>query len=412
MEVLYTHCCGIDVHKKSVSACVLTPGSGAEPQKQIRHYETTVPELLKLLDWLKECGVTHVAMESTGVYWKPVWNILEGQLEVLLVNAAHIKNVPGRKSDKADCSWIANLLRHGLLQASFVPPEPIRQLRDLCRSRTKLVQQKAAVANRIQKVLEDANLKLASVATDVLGASGRQILKQIIQGPADPQELAGLARGKLRHKREQLEVALVGRVTDHHRFLLKQYLAQVEFLEGQIAVFEAEIQRQMPPFEEAVRLWRTIPGIDEVAAWNLVAEIGAEMDQFPSARHLVSWAGLCPGNHESAGKRLSGKTRPGNPGLRGLMVQVAWAASHTKDTYLAAQYARLARRRGRKRALIALANTILSIAWYLLRHQQPYQDLGVDYFHRLEGATAQRYYIKQLQKMGFRVTLEPLDKAA
>ena len=244
MEVLYTHCCGIDVHKKSVSACVLTPGSGAEPQKQIRHYETTVPELLKLLDWLKECGVTHVAMESTGVYWKPVWNILEGQLEVLLVNAAHIKNVPGRKSDKADCSWIANLLRHGLLQASFVPPEPIRQLRDLCRSRTKLVQQKAAVANRIQKVLEDANLKLASVATDVLGVSGRQILKQIIQGPADPQELAGLARGKLRHKREQLEVALVGRVTDHHRFLLKQYLAQVEFLEGQIAVFEAEIQRQ------------------------------------------------------------------------------------------------------------------------------------------------------------------------
>jgi len=262
------------------------------------------------------------------------------------------------------------------------------------------------VANRIQKVLEDANVKLASVATDVLGMSGRKILKQIIAGEQDPQQLSRLALGRLRNKREQLEQALVRRVSDHHRFLLKQYLAQVEFLEGQIAAFQEEIQRQLPPFAEAIELWRTLPGIDEVAAAALLAEIGADMDQFPSARHLVSWAGLCPGNHESAGKRLSGKTRPGNPWLRGLMVQVAWAASHTKDTYLATQYRRLAHRRGRKRALIALANTILAITWYLLKHQQTYQALGADYFDRLQ-APAQRYYIQQLQKMGFRVVLEP-----
>lgn len=407
MEVVYTHCCGIDVHKRSVSVCVLVPGSDGESlMKQVRQYGTTVAELLQMHDWLKECGVRQVAMESTGVYWKPVWNILETEFEVILVNAAHVKNVPGRKTDKADCSWIANLLRHGLLQASFVPPAAIRQLRDLCRSRTKLVQQKAAVANRIQKVLEDANVKLASVATDVLGMSGRKILKQIIAGEQDPQQLSRLALGRLRNKREQLEQALAGRVSDHHRFLLKQYLAQVEFLEGQIAAFQEEIQRQLPPFAEAIELWRTLPGIDEVAAAALLAEIGADMDQFPSARHLVSWAGLCPGNHESAGKRLSGKTRPGNPWLRGLMVQVAWAASHTKDTYLATQYRRLAHRRGRKRALIALANTILAITWYLLKHQQTYQDLGADYFDRLQ-APAQRYYIQQLQKMGFRVVLEP-----
>jgi transposase len=407
MEVVYTHCCGIDVHKRSISVCVLMPGSNEEAVvKQVRQYGTTVAELLEMNDWLKECGVRQVAMESTGVYWKPVWNILEAEFEVILVNAAHVKNVPGRKTDKADCSWIANLLRHGLLQASFVPPIAIRQLRDLCRSRTKLVQQRGAVANRIQKVLEDANVKLASVATDILGMSGRKILKQIIAGEQDPHQLSRLALGKLRSKREQLEQALAGRVSDHHRFLLKQYLEQVEFLEGQIAVFQAEIQRQLPPFAEAVRLWRTLPGIDQVAAAALLAEIGADMDQFPSARHLVSWAGLCPGNHESAGKRLSGRTRSGNPWLRGLMVQVAWAASHTKDTYLAAQYRRLAHRRGRKRALIALANTILSITWYLLKHHQAYQDLGADYFDRLQ-APAQRYYIQQLQKMGFRVVLEP-----
>jgi transposase len=397
----------MDVHKRSVSVCVLVPGSDTEAvKKQVRQYGTTMAELLQMQDWLKECGVRQVAMESTGVYWKPVWNILEAEFEVILVNAAHVKNVPGRKTDKADCSWIANLLRHGLLQASFVPPIAIRQLRDLCRSRTKLVQQKAAVANRIEKVLEDANVKLASVATDILGMSGRKILKQIIAGEQDPHQLSRLALGKLRNKREQLEQALAGRVSNHHCFLLKQYLEQVEFLEGQIAVFQVEIQRQLPPFAEAVRLWRTLPGIDEVAAAALLAEIGADMDQFPSARHLVSWAGLCPGNHESAGKRLSGKTRPGNPWLRGLMVQVAWAASHTKDTYLAAQYRRLAHRRGRKRALIALANTILSITWYLLKHQQTYQDLGADYFDRLQ-APAQRYYIQQLQRMGFRVVLEP-----
>jgi transposase len=407
MEVIHTHCCGIDVHKRSVSVCVLVAGSNGEAVvKQVRQYGTMVAELLEMHDWLKECGVRQVAMESTGVYWKPVWNLLEGEFEVILVNAADIKNVPGRKTDQADCSWIANLLRHGLLQASFVPPTAIRQLRDLCRSRTKLVQQKGAVANRIQKVLEDANVKLASVATDVLGMSGRKILKHLIAGEQDPYQLSRLALGKLRNQQEQLEQALAGRVSDHHRFLLKQYLEQVEFLEGQIAVFQAEIQRHLPPFEEAVRLWRTLPGIDEVAAAALLAEIGADMDQFPSARHLVSWAGLCPGNHESAGKRLSGRTRGGNPWLRGLMVQVAWAASHTKDTYLAAQYRRLAHRRGRKRALMALANTILSITWYLLKHQQTYQDLGADYFDRLHGR-AQRYYIQQLQKMGFRVVLEP-----
>ena len=408
MDILYSNCCGIDVHKKCVVACVLRPGLAGEPAKEIREFGTMTRDLLELADWLKQCGVTHVAMEATGVYWKPVWNILEGYAyTVLLVNAAHIKNVPGRKTDKIDCAWIAKCLRHGLLQPSFVPPAPIRELRDLCRTRSTLARQKADVANRIQKVLEDANIKLASVATDVLGVSGRDMLKHIIAGHGDAGELAELARGRLRNKLEDLQLALEGKVTGHHRFLLKEYLEQVEYLDRTIARFEQRIEEHISPFDESVALLVTIPGVERVAAWSLVAEIGANMEQFPSAEHLASWAGICPGNHESAGKRLSGKTRKGSPWLKAMLVQMAWAASHTKNTYLSAQYHRLAPRIGKKKALIAVAHSILTAAYHMLRNKQSYQDLGAGHFAKIQGNKAQIYHIRQLERLGLQVTVKP-----
>lgn len=408
MEIVYANCCGIDVHKKCVVACVLMRGAADEPAKEIRQFGTMTRELLQLADWLKQCGVTHVAMEATGVYWKPVWNILEScEFTILLVNAAHIKNVPGRKTDKIDCAWIAKLLQHGLLQPSFVPPVAIRELRDLCRTRTTLARQKADVANRIQKVLEDANIKLASVATDVLGVSGRDMLKHIIAGHADAAELADLARGRLRNKLDDLQLALEGKVTGHHRFLLKEYLEQVEYLDRKMVRFEQRIEEHMSPFDDAVALWITIPGVERVAAWGLVSEMGANMEQFPSAEHLASWAGLCPGNHESAGKRLSGKTRKGSPWLRAMLVQTAWAASHTKKTYLSAQYHRLAPRIGKKRAVIAVAHSILIIAYHMLRNKQAYQDLGANHFAKMQGHKAQQYHIRQLERLGLQVTVAP-----
>ena len=336
MELLYTHCAGIDVHQNSLSVCALTPSPEAaeEPAVELRSFGTFTRELMELREWLKQVGVTHVAMESTGVYWKPVWNVLEPHFTIILANAQHIKNVPGRKTDKADCQWIGRLLRHGLLRPSFIPERRIRELRDLCRTRTSLTRQKTAVVNRLQKLLEDANIKLGSVATDVMGVSGRSMIRELIAGNTDPVLLADLARGPMRKKREKLRLALAGTLTSHHRFLLKRHLQQAEDLEGEVRTLEGEIAKMAVPFEELLRLWMTIPGIDHVAAWSLLAEVGANMEQFPSARHLVSWAGLCPGNNESAGKRKSSRTRKANPWLRGLMTQIAWAAAHTKDTYL------------------------------------------------------------------------------
>ncbi len=407
MDVIYRRCCGLDVHKDRVSACVLVAEATGRRRKELRRFGTMTRDLLELLDWLLAMRVTHVAMESTGVYWKPVWNILEGHVEVLLANAQHIKVVPGRKTDTQDCEWIADLLQQGLLRGSFVPPEPIRDLRDLTRYRAILSQETTDVANRIQKVLEDANVKLGSVASDVLGVSGRAMLEAIVEGEHDPTRLAQMARQRLRKKIPELRVALEGRVRDHHRFLLKQLLDHLKFLEEKIAEVERQIERCMVPFEKAVTLWITIPGVDVVTAWSLVAETGARMEQFPSAQHLASWAGLCPGNNESAGKRKSGKTRKGSLWLRRALSQAAWAAAHTKATYLAARYRRLAARRGAKRAIIAIAHNILVIAYWLLHTDRPYQDLGADYFDRINAEGLKRYLVKRLERMGHQVVLMP-----
>jgi transposase len=409
MQVVHEVCCGLDVHKKSVTACVLW---AANRRRQTREFGTFTKELLELADWLRECGVTHVALESTGVYWKPVWNLLEGQFEVLLVNAQHIKAVPGRKTDQKDSEWIADLLQHGLLRASFVPPTPTRELRDLTRYRASLAQEINRIANRVQKVLEDGNIKLASVATDTLGASGRAMLEAIVNGEQDNQRLAELAQGKLRNKIPELERALEGRVTPHHRFLLRELLDHLYFVESKMRRIEQEVEERLRPFQSEVVRLCTIPGVDRVTAWGLLAEIGLDMKQFPDVRHLGSWAGLCPGSHESAGKRKSGKIRKGNLWLRRCLCQAAWAVSTKKNNYLSALYRRLAARRGVKRATIAVAHNLLAIAYYILRDQTCYQDLGPDYFDRLNPEGLRRRLTRRLEGLGFKVTLEPSANVA
>lgn len=407
MQILYARCAGLDVHKETVAACVLTPGPEAEPNREIEQFGTTTAELRRLLAWLRERGVTHAAMESTGVYWKPVFNILESGCQLILVNARHIKQVPGRKTDKADCAWIASLLRHGLLQASFVPELEVRQLRDLCRMRTTLVRETVQVGNRLRKVLEDANIKLDSVASDALGVSGREMIRALMEGCEDPVALAELARGRLRAKLPELERAMEGHLTPHHRFLLRELMRQLAFLEQEVDRFEKEIQRQIRPFEWAVQRLITMPGVDRTAACALIAEIGADMAHFPSARHLASWAGLCPGNNESAGKRRSGKSHRGNRWIKGLMTEIAWAAARTKASYPASQYRKLAGHRGRKRALVAVANSLLQAAWHMLTHQQDYRDLGHQYLDQLQHKALERTLVRRLEKLGHKVTLEP-----
>ena len=405
MQVVHEVCCGLDVHKKSVTACVLW---AANRRRQTREFGTFTKELLELADWLRECGVTHVALESTGVYWKPVWNLLEGQFEVLLVNAQHIKAVPGRKTDQKDSEWIADLLQHGLLRASFVPPTPTRELRDLTRYRASLAQEINRIANRIQKVLEDGNIKLASVATNTLGASGRLMLEAIVKGEQDSQRLAEMAQGKLRNKIPELERALEGRVSSHHRFLLRELLDHFYFVESKMRRIEQEVEERLRLFQSEVMRLCTIPGVDRVTAWGLLAEIGLNMEQFPDAPHLASWAGLCPGSHESAGKRKSGKIRKGSLWLRRCLCQAAWAVSTKKNNYLSALYRRLAARRGVKRATIAVAHNLLIIAYYILRDHTCYQDLGPDYFDRLNPEGLRRRLTKRLEGLGFKVTLEPV----
>ncbi len=412
MDSVYQCCCGLDVHKETVAACLRKIGDDGKTHIEKRTYLTMTKELLALSDWMTSEGVTHVAMESTGVYWKPIWNILEGGFTVLLVNARHIKQVPGRKTDMKDCEWIAQLLQHGLLNASFVPPTPIRELRDLTRHRAKIIGEQATVANRIQKTLEDANIKLASVATDVMGVSGRAMLKAIISGQEDPKVLAEHAKKRLRGKIPQLKLALEGRVTEHHRFMLKMLLDQCEYLESLVKQLDSRIEDVMRPFEESVELLKGIPSVEQRTAENLIAEIGNNMDQFPSAEHLASWAGMCPGNNESAGKRQSGKTPKGNRWLRRTLNQSAWAASHTKDTYLSAQYRRLASRRGKKRAIVAIGHTMLKIVYHMLKHKVSYHDLGSDYLDRINAESLKRHLVKRLEKLGHKVTLEPLKEVA
>jgi transposase len=404
MEILYGRCCGLDVHKETVAACVLIRDAG-RVRKEKRIFGTTTKELLELADWLASHSVTHVGMESTSVYWKPVWNILEGLVDITLVNPQHFKSVPGRKTDLKDGEWIGDLLQHGLLRKSFVPPRPIRDLRDLTRCRAMLAREKARLSSRIQKVLEDANIKLASVASDVLGTSGRDMLNAIVRGECDANVLAELARKRLRAKIPELRTALTGSVTDHHRFLLRQWLELLAAVESKISEFDLQIEDAMRPFAAAVETLISIPGVDRVAAWSLVAEIGVDMDQFPSAEHLASWAGVCPGNNESAGKRKSGKTRRGSVWLRRVLCESAWAASHCKKSYFQAQFHRLAGKRGKKRALIAVAHSLLVVTYVLLKRGCAYQDLGRDYFELANRSGVTRYHVKKLQRLGFTVTL-------
>jgi transposase len=413
MEIVYLVCAGLDVHQKTVVACVRRRDARGKTRSQTRTFGTTTGTLLELSDWLSRSGVTHIAMESTGVYWKPIWNILEGQFEILLVNAQHIKQVPGRKTDVKDAEWIAQLLHHGLLRGSFVPGTAQRELRDLTRQRRKLIQANASVANRIQKVLEDANIKLGSVATDVLGVSGRAMLEAIIGGEVDAGVLAEHARGRLRRKIPELQQALRGRVTDHHRFLLRLLLDDLACREELVARLTARIAAVMPaPMVEAVDRLKTIPGIEDRAAQAIVAETGADLAAFPSAAQIASWAGMCSGNNESGGKRKSGKTTKGNRWLREVLVQSAWAASHTKQTYLSAQFWRLAARRGRKRAAVAVGHTLLVMIYHVLKKQTTYRELGGDYFDRLDAERTTRGLVKRLERLGHKVLLEPANTAA
>jgi transposase len=379
MEVIIPRCAGLDVHKRTVVACVRRLEADGRIDQEVRTFGTMTADLLNLADWLAACGVTQVAMESTGVYWKPVYNLLEARFTILVVNAQHIKQVPGRKTDVKDCQWIAQLLQHGLLRAGFVPPRPIRQLRDLTRQRTQLIRHRATMANRLQKVLEDANIKLASVATDILGVSGRAMIRALIAGEQDPARLADLARRRLRAKTDLLVLALTGQVSDHHRFQLRGLMEQVERLDRGIEQLDGRILEATTPFEAELARLMTIPGLSRSAAEVILAEIGTDMTAFPTAGHLGSWAGMSPGNHQSAGKRYSGRTTKGSPWLRSVLVQAAWSASHTKSTRLSVTYHKLARRIGKKRAVVAVGRKILKLVYEMLKGRTDYQErLGSD----------------------------------
>jgi transposase len=474
MEVLHEHCAGLDVHKKTVVACFLQTGPKGRSTREISTFGTTTPALLRLLDWLAERGVTHVAMESTGEYWRPIYNLLEGHFELLVVNAQHIKAVPGRKTDVNDAHWIADLLRHGLLKGSFIPPQPQRDLRALTRQRSQRVEERVRVVNRLQKGLEDANLKLASVVSDVMGVSSRAMLDAILKGETDAEILSGMARGRMTSKREALIEALTGRVRDHHRFLIQSHLSHIDFLEEQIRYFDREIEERMDPIDrsganppttdpaeascddeletapsvpmtlptapprpgndlegepasvdkpkgsaseskafsyaDGVALLDPIPGIDARAAQAILAEIGLDMGRFPTASHLSSWAGVAPGNYQSAGKSYSGRTRGGNPALRKALVQAAHAAVRKKDSYFGSQYHRIAARRGKQRAFLAVAHSLLVIIYHVLRKREAYQDLGADYFDKRSKEAIVQRMVGRLSQLGFQVNLEPQGK--
>jgi transposase len=435
MRIIYERVAGLDVHKKTVVACRMRVNEAQRLEWERETFGTTSGELLTLHDWLSEWDCQQVAMESTGDYWKPVYNLLEGEFEVLLVNAQHVKKVPGRKTDATDAEWLAELMLHGLLKASFIPAKPQRVLRELTRYRSTLVRERARVVNRVEKLLECTNIKLSSVVSDVMGVSARAMLEELAAGSRDPKALAELAKGRLRTKMKELEAALTGVVDQHHRFILAKQLAHIDFLDDQIEELSVEIGRQLeqmsrPPSDsptqstaaddnddplnwtDAVALLDTIPGVDVRTAEVMLAEMGLDMSQFPTAKDLVSWAGLAPGNNESGGKRYSGRTTKGNKPLRSMMTQAAWAASRTKGTFLKARYHRLAARRGKKRAIVALARSMLESAWYMLSRHQPYQELGADYYDQRKKETKVSYLTKQLTKLGYLVTLDPAPVAA
>ncbi|HUY15516.1 MAG TPA: IS110 family transposase [Terriglobia bacterium] len=407
MESIISCCAGLDVHKASVEAGVRRMETDNRLHQETRHWGTMTRDLRAMADWMDAQGVTPVAMESTGVYWKPIYNILESRFTVLLVNARHLKQVPGRKSDIRDCQWIAQLLQHGLLKGSFIPPRSQREWRDLTRHRTQLVEEKTRTVNRIQKVLEDANVKLASVATDILGVSGRAMLERLIAGEQDPVKLADFAQRQLRGKIPELEKALEGHVTEHHRFMLRLLWKELAQQEGLIAELEAKIEEVTRPFAAEIERLDAVPGVDRRVAEVVLAEVGADMKPFPSHQHVASWAGMCPGNEESAGKRQRRRITPGNRWLKRTLVQAAWGASHTKNAYLASQYRRLVGRRGRKRALVAVGHSMLVIFYHMFKEGTTYTELGGDFFDRLEPQRLTRYYVKRLERLGHKVMLQP-----
>lgn len=415
MEMLFERCAGLDIHKDVIVACVRVPGTGGGRRQETRSFQTTTAALLTLLDWLRSYGVTLVGMESTGVYWRPIYYLLEDHMECWLLNAQHLRNVPGRKTDVKDAEWICQLVEHGLVRASFVPPREIRELRDLVRYRKTQIEERTREVQRLEKTLQDAGIKLSSVASKVLGVSGRRMLEALISGTHDPEVLAELAKGRLRSKIPALRQALAGRFTANHALIVSQILAHVDFLDESIATLSAEVDVVIAPFAEKVALLDTIPGVDKRTAELLISEIGADMTRFPTAGHLASWAGMCPGQNQSAGKSKSGKTRHGSKWLRGGLTEAAKAASRTKDTYLSAQYQRLRGRRGHQKATIATGHSILVAAWHMLSQNVPYQDLGDDYFIRRQTEHADRYrnrLVHQLERLGHKVTLEPLPQAA
>lgn len=407
MDVVYARCCGIDVHKRSVTACVLTPGPGGQPTKAVRTFGTMTDELLALSDWLAAAEVTHVAMESSGVYWKPLWNLFEARFTLLLVNAAHVKAVPGRKTDVGDAQWLAELLRHGLLRGSFVPDRPARELRELTRYRSSLVRNRTAEVNRLQKTLEGANIKLAAVVSDVTGVSARAMLAELVAGTEDAASMADLAVGQLRGKLADLERALTGRMSAHQRFMLGQHLTHIDALDAQVAAVGAEIAERLRPFDAELALLDSIPGIGRWTAEVILAEIGTDMDRFPTAGHLASWAGMCPGNYESAGTRKRGTTRKGSPWLRVALTEAAYAAGRTKDTYLGGRYRHLIGRRGKKKAAVAVGRTILELCYHLLTSGAVYDDGRARRIAERGPDREAVRLVRRLEKLGHRVTLAP-----
>jgi transposase len=405
MELMHNRCAGLDVHQRTVVACARVVEDD-KVTEEVRTFETTTTGLLELSAWLESKGCTHVAMEATGVYWKPVWHILEGHFELLLANAAHIKNVPGRKTDVKDAVWIADLLAHGLIRGSFVPPTPIQDMRALMRTRKQLVRELARNTQRIQKTLEDANIKLTTVVTDILGKSGRAVLDALVAGETDPHKLAELTRGRLKAPREKLVEALRGHVRDDHRFLIKLHLEQVDSLQKAVRELEARVGEKLDPFRNNVAILTTMPGISDTAAAVLVSEIGYDMGRFPTAAHLVSWAGLCPRSDESAGKRRSSRIRYGAPWLKTTLVQCAWAAIRTKDSYLRAQFHRLKSRVGPMKAIIAVAASMLTAAFHMLSTGSEYKDLGGAHFDRRDHAKLAKRLVRRLEGLGLKVTVE------
>jgi transposase len=407
MEVVHAHCAGLDVHKESVVACARHMVDG-KITTAVKTFKTATEELMALSDWLSAEGATHIAMEATGVYWKPVWHILsDGEFELILANAAHVKNVPGRKTDVNDATWLADLMAHGMIKASFVPDEPTQQMRDLLRTRKQIVRERSSHIQRIQKTLEDANIKLDSVVTNILGLSGRRIVEALISGQTVPQALATLAHRNIKATSNELEASLHGRVTRHHRFLLKLHLDQIDAFDATIAAIDKEVGDNVEPFRVAIEMLSAIPGVGQLSATVLVSEIGIDMSRFETAGHLISWAGLCPKNDQSAGKRRSNRMKKGAPWLKSTLIQCAWCASRTKGSYLQAQYLRLRSRRGAKKAVCAVAASILTAAYHMLKNGTLYQDLGASYFdNRAKDKQALRL-ISRLKDLGFEVQIAP-----